>query len=53
MDFILEVDGEGKGKRTGGIKFVHVKAHVGLEGNEAADVSPELTSPFFGCVWPT
>ncbi|KAL7409378.1 ribonuclease H-like domain-containing protein [Mrakia frigida] len=37
VDFILEVDGEGKGKRTGGIKFVHVKAHVGLEGNEAAD----------------
>ena len=40
---MLEVDGaECKGKRTGGIKFVHVKAHVGLAGNEMADVSNPL-----------
>jgi len=44
VDFVLELGGR-KGKRTGGIKFVHVKAHVGLEGNERADVSRPLNSP--------
>ena len=26
-------------KRTGAVRFTHVKAHVGLHGNEMADVS--------------